>query len=302
MTDPPLSNPIGTPQSDVHINAELVRTLLYDQHPDLANLPLQLIDEGWDNVMFRLGSTRSVRLPRRQVASTLIKHEQTWLPLLAEQLPIPVPTPYRVGMPAHGYPWQWSVLPWFSGVSADLNEPSSNQANRFAAFLKALHVSAPSHAPKNPFRGGHLQERATAIAERMKRLEDKTDFITPQIKALWEKALLAPIDTEPAWLHGDLHPRNILIENGIITAIIDWGDMTTGDIATDLASIWMLFPDKDVRHRTITEYASISDATLNRARGWAILFGVVLLDTGFVDHPRHAVMGERILQRVLEDN
>jgi len=111
----------------------------------------------------------------------------------------------------------------------------------------------------------------------------------------------APVDVEAKWLHGDLHARNVLVKNGAIAGIIDWGDMTSGDIATDLASIWMLFGDQHTRHQVIAEYANISDATLQRAKGWAVLFGVLLLDTGLVDHPRHAVMGERSLRRVSED-
>jgi aminoglycoside phosphotransferase (APT) family kinase protein len=134
----------------------------------------------------------------------------------------------------------------------------------------------------------------------MQRLEMKTSLITQKIKNTWNVALNAPLDAEPKWLHGDLHTRNILVKNGTIAGIIDWGDMTSGDIATDLASIWMLFSDRNARQQAIAEYA-VSEATRQRALGWAILFGVVLLDTGLVDNPRHAVMGERTLLRVSED-
>ncbi len=295
------SSSTGTPIPELEIDVPIVYSLLEKQHPDLKHLPIHLIDAGWDNVMFRLGDELSVRLPRRKVAARLIENEQTWLPLLAHRLPIPVPTPYRLGKPAGGYPWRWSVLPWLSGITADQEEPHANQAKRFASFLLSLHVPAPFNAPLNPVRGVPLNQRAASVEERMQRLEMKTNLMTPEIKETWNQALKAPIDVSATWLHGDLHPRNILVENGVITGIIDWGDMTSGDIATDIASIWMLFSERTVRQQVMAEYGNISETTLQRAKGWAILFGVLLLDTGLIDHPRHAVMGERIFRRLAED-
>lgn len=295
------SSSIGTPVSELEIDTTLVYRLLQDQHPDLAHLPIHLVDAGWDNAMFRLGDQWSVRIPRRKAAATLIENEQTWLPFLADQLPIPVPTPYRLGKPAQGYPWRWSVLPWLAGIAADQEEPHANQAKPFASFLRALHGPAPVNAPSNSVRGVPLNQRAAFVEERMQRLEMKTDLISQKIKNTWHRALSAPMDVQAKWLHGDLHLRNILVENGAIVGIIDWGDITSGDSATDLAAIWMLFADLKARQQAIAEYADISDATLQRAKGWAILFGVVLLDTGLIDNPRNAVIGARILRRVSED-
>jgi aminoglycoside phosphotransferase (APT) family kinase protein len=289
---------IGTPAAEHKIDSALVATLLAEQHPDLAHLPLQVVDAGWDNALFRLGSLLAVRLPRRAAAAALVDHEQTWLPRLADYLTLPVPAPYRVGNPAHGYPWRWSVVPWLPGAAADQHEPDSSQAQPFAAFLRSLHVPAPADAPPNPFRGVPLRQRAAAVEERMQRLASKTDFITPQITRIWHDAVNAPLDLPPTWLHGDLHPRNVLVENGVITGIIDWGDITAGDCATDLASIWMLFDDLHARHAALVAYGNLSAATLQRAKGWAIVFGVMLLDTGLVDNPRNAVIGERALRRV----
>jgi aminoglycoside phosphotransferase (APT) family kinase protein len=291
----------GTPISELEIDTTLVYRLLADLHPDLMHLPIHLVDAGWDNAMFRLGDRLSVRLPRRKVAATLIENEQTWLPLLADRLSLPVPTPYRIGKPTLDYPWRWSVLPWLPGVSADRDEPHPNQAKPFASFLRSLHMPAPFNAPQNPVRGVPLIQRADVVEERMRRLETKTNLITPELKNTWNQALNAPIDVQAKWLHGDLHPRNILVESGAIAGIIDWGDITSGDIATDLASIWMLFSDRNARQQAIAEYANVSEATLQRALGWAILFGVVLLDSGLVDHPRHAAIGDRTLRRVSED-
>jgi aminoglycoside phosphotransferase (APT) family kinase protein len=137
------------------------------------------------------------------------------------------------------------------------------------------------------------------VTERMQRLATQTHLITPQLEQLWAEALAAPIDVSPTWLHGDLHPRNVLVHEGEISGIIDWGDMTAGDPATDLAAVWMLFGDATLRQRILLDYGA-SMATWQRAQGWAIMFGVVLLDTGLVDNPRFAMIGEQILQRLLE--
>jgi len=295
--DPPS---IGTPAAEFAIDDALVSGLLSDQLPDLARMPIRVVDAGWDNATYRLGDHLAVRLPRRSAAAALIAHEQAWLPRLAPQLSLPVPAPYRVGKPARGYPWRWSVLPWLQGSPADLNEPAASQARPFAAFLRSLHVPAPADAPSNPVRGVPLTERTGVVEARMQRLADKTSLITPQITEIWKAGVRAPIDVTPTWLHGDLHPRNVLVEHGVIAGIIDWGDITAGDRATDLASIWMLFAQPQARRDALAAYANLSEATLQRAKGWAVLFGVMLLDTGLSDNPRNAAIGERTLMRVAE--
>jgi aminoglycoside phosphotransferase (APT) family kinase protein len=77
---------LGTPILFVGIDVSLVTGLLQEQHPDLAHLPIHLVDAGWDNAIFRLGEDLSIRLPRRQVAAKLIENEQTWLPKISEIL------------------------------------------------------------------------------------------------------------------------------------------------------------------------------------------------------------------------
>jgi aminoglycoside phosphotransferase (APT) family kinase protein len=296
MKDGATSVPLGTPSAEYAIDEALVSRLLADQHPDLAHLPLRAVDAGWDNAMFRLGDHLAVRLPRRAAAVKLIAHEQRWLPLLSKQLSLPVPTPCRVGKPALGYPCQWSVVPWLKVLTADHSQPHASQAVLLARFLRSLHVPAPADAPANAVRGVPLRQRAPVVEERMRRLAGRTELITPRIKQIWNEALDAPLDRAVTWLHGDLHPRNVLVENGVITGIIDWGDITSGDCATDLASIWMLFTELRARQEALAAYANLTEATLQRAKGWAVLFGVVLLDTGLSDNPRHAAIGERILR------
>lgn len=290
----------GTPPAEVDIDEPLIRRLLREQHPDLAALPCVPVDAGWDNVMVRLGDSLCLRLPRRQLAAELIVREQTWLPGLSGSLLLPTPVPQRIGLPGCGYPWRWSIVPWLGGVTADLAPPGPGEEMQLAAFFEALHVPAPSQAPTNPVRGVPLTTRAPHVAERMQRLACKSvSALTPQVYRVWEDALATPIDVGPTWIHGDLHPRNVLVDGERLSGIIDWGDMAAGDRATDLAAIWMLFADSDARSRALSANGSITQATYLRAKGWAVGFGVTLLDTGLVDHPQHATIGEQTLRRVV---
>lgn len=291
---------LGTPAAEVKIDALLVSQLLAEQQPDLQTLSIQFVDAGWDNAMFRLGDRLAVRLPRRESAARLLEHEQHWLPQLAKQLPLAVPVPLRIGVPNSLYPWHWSIIPWLPGQTAAKIRLNPVQARQLALFLQALHVAAPDNAPQNLFRGVPLIERATMLDERMQRLAAQTTTISPTIRSLWQQAVEAPIDVEPTWIHGDLHPRNLLVDNGGITGAIDWGDLTAGDRATDLAALWCLLPEPHLRQKAIAAYGEVSEATLARAKGWAILFGVVLLDSGLVDRSQHAAIGQNILHCVAQ--
>jgi aminoglycoside phosphotransferase (APT) family kinase protein len=294
--------PMGRPRAERVVHEALVRRLLEDQHPDFADLPLTQLDSGWDNVIYRLGEKLTVRLPRREVAAALVHHEQTWLPRIADGLPLPVPSPVAVGRPTAYYPWPWSVLPWFEGESADLSPPRAEEAGRFADFLIALHQPAPAAAPANPVRGVPLRVREANTRERMKRLSSGSDALSPALESIWESALRAPAASGARWLHGDLHAQNVLVNGtGSLTAIIDWGDITRGDPATDLAGIWAVFPTRRARQSILQAYRP-DPALLDRARGWAFLFGVVLTDSGNVNSPRHAAAGRRILERLEADS
>lgn len=293
--------PAGKPEAEVDVTDDLVRRLLTDQHPDLATLPLAILDSGWDNVIYRLGDALTVRVPRRQMAADFIVNEQTWLPVLAPHLPIPVPAVVRIGEPTPDYPWRWSVLPFFEGECADVRPPSAGEATRFADFLLALHQPAPVNAPSNPVRGIPIRVRESNTRERMTRLKAQTDLLTPAILAMWEAALAAPEYETRRWLHGDLHAQNVLVGNeGRISAVIDWGDINGGDVATDLASVWALFESADDREQILSRYDP-DPALLARARGWAVIFGVVLTDSGLINSPRHAAAGRRILERLALD-
>jgi aminoglycoside phosphotransferase (APT) family kinase protein len=116
---------------------------------------------------------------------------------------------------------------------------------------------------------------------------------------LWQAALAAPMDAPDTWIHGDLHPRNVLVSDGRIIAVIDWGDIAAGDRATDLAGIWMLLPERAAREAAMAQCDSVSPHTWDRARGWALLFAVILLDAGCGGDARMGAIAHRTLERLL---
>ncbi len=291
-----------TPPAEVAIDAALVRRLIATQHPELAACPLTPVAAGWDNEIYRLGDDLVVRLPRRALAATLVAHEQRWLPVLAPRLPIEIPVPVRTGHPEHGYPWPWSITPWFEGMTADLAELAAGEAQRLAAFLRALHAPAPEDAPRNPYRGVPLAERVTVYEQRRASLAARGEPVEGDIHAIWVDALAAPADTDPTWIHGDLHPRNVLVRSGRIAAIIDWGDVARGDRATDLAAVWLVLADAAARRRVIADLGDVPLSAWRRARGWAALQALILLDAGLADDPRMAAIGRATLTRLGADS
>jgi aminoglycoside phosphotransferase (APT) family kinase protein len=295
-----MSQSAGTPAAEVDIDVDEVRRLLAAQHPDLSKEPLRPLDSGWDNASFRLGTTMIVRLPRRQAAADLLLNEQRWLPILQRIVSLPIPAPIRIGTPDEGYPWHWSIVPWFEGDTADRCPLHVDQSAALAQFFCSVHQGAPAEAPRNPVRGVALASRAEALRARFDRLHARHALVSPRIQEIWERAIQAPIDITPTWIHGDLHARNVVVEAGRIHAVIDWGDVAQGDRATDLAAIWMLQPQRAAREETMRFCGAISPTTWQRARGWAVLFGVTLLDSGLIDNPAHERMGELTLQRVLD--
>ncbi|MEV1013633.1 aminoglycoside phosphotransferase family protein [Micromonospora sp. NPDC049801] len=286
------------PAAEIPVSVELVRGLLDQQHPDLADLPIEILANGWDNLVCRLGAELLVRLPRRAVAAELIAHEQRWLPELAGRLPLPVPAPVRVGQPTTRYPWSWSVVPFFPGRIVALSQPDDpwSAALTLGGFLNALHTPAPPEAPVNPLRGIPLVGRAPGVLNGLAHV-DPADRAAAL--GIWEVAVAAPAwGGPPLWLHGDLHPANILVDRGRLSAVIDFGDITSGDPATDLSVAWMLFTAEQ-RAALRREYGRADDATWERARGWALALSLVFL-THSQDNPLMRGIGERAFRLVLD--
>ncbi|MGW1178379.1 phosphotransferase [Kitasatospora sp. NPDC002543] len=267
------------------ITAELVRDLLRDQHPDLADLPVRLGARGWDNQLWRLGDDLAVRLPwATEGADALLRKEHAWLPALAPHLPLPVPVPQRLGEPSERFPRPWLVTTWVPGEPADRAPATRAEqaADALAAFLGALHRPAPAGAPAGRGRGGPLAGYAEGFARRLASMTGLGLIPDPEaVRAVWEDAVDAPEWTGPAlWLHGDLHPANVLTADGTLCGVIDFGDLFAGDPAGDLAAPWLLLPDGAVDRFHETYRPAADAATLRRARGWAVLRALVCLGIG----------------------
>ena len=288
----------GVPPADVEITAELVSALLAEQHPDLASGEVRLHGNGWDNATFLVGFDLAARLPRRDEAVELILKEQRWLPEIARLLPGLVPVPARTGVAGSGYPWPWSVVPWIPGRDAVETPLPFSAAATLGRTLRRLHQPGPPDAPRNPFRGIPLSSREPSVEPRLDRIDFSEIGVHPEaVKSLWHQALAVPVDTDDVWIHGDLHPRNIIVDNGKLSAIVDWGDVCVGDPATDLGAAWLLFgPDGQSELRR--GYGPIGSSTWERARGWAISFAVLLIDSGAGYDEAWAEVGRRTLERV----
>jgi aminoglycoside phosphotransferase (APT) family kinase protein len=81
------------------------------------------------------------------------------------------------------------------------------------------------------------------------------------------------------WLHGDLHPANVVVSGGTLAGVLDFGELCAGDPATDLAAAWVLLP-AGTASRFFDAYAMADEATIRRARGLAVLRAFVLIGIG----------------------
>ena len=304
------------PAAEVEITDDLVRALLAEQLPDLA------ATRG-DAARQSAGTTRSsasaticvVRLPRRQLGANLVEHEHRWLPELARTLPIPIPAPVRTGVPGCGFPWRWSVCPFFDGdVAADVGLTApTRDAQRLGEFVAALHRPAPPGRAGTTSSGGASRSPSSSPASKPtsrnsappSRLSGPGQTPggqsrTPCATRLAELAEVAEWDGPALWVHGDLHSANVVVKDGSISAVIDFGDLTSGDPAVDLAVAWMLFDEADraVFRAAAGSSRSVDDATWQRGQLWALHFAVLYL-LHSADAPRFQRMGTHLLAAVL---
>lgn len=278
------------PAAEIVIDTALVRRLVASQAehaiPGAAHLPLTKVAEGWDSEVWRLGGEFAVRLPRRQLAAPLVLNEQRVLPMLAPGLSaagVRVPDPVVAGRPGDGYPWAWSVVPWIPG-SRGLDVPRSTRrgwATALAEALRALHVTAPADHPVNPVRGRPLVTRDAVFHERLDGLiaaGTLDDVSAARLREIWRAGVAAPPwGDATVWIHGDLHPGNLVADGGTLRGIIDFGDVTAGDPAYDLAVAWLAF-DPSGREAFIAATGARYDADAwRRAHAWAAGFTVLLL-------------------------
>jgi aminoglycoside phosphotransferase (APT) family kinase protein len=253
------------------VDEPLLRRLLQDQHPDLAGLRLTRVAGGWDNQMWQLGEELAVRIPRTPRADSLLRREQRWLPGMAPILPLPVPTPVRVGEPSEHFPRPRTIAEWVAGEPTDRApiRDADHAAVELARFLRALHTEDPAQAPNHQIRGVTLSAVTDHFHERLDAVNADVDAV--RVWHVWERAVVAPgWEGPPLWLHADLHPANIVTAGGRLAGIIDFTELCAGDPATDPAAAWMLLPDGGAG-RFFAAYGNLDDATVTRTRGWALL-------------------------------
>ena len=258
---------------EVDIDVPLVRDLLA-QFPEWADLPIEPVrPSGTDNAIYRLGDDLSVRLPRRERTRLTLEKERFWLPRLAPYLPLAVPVPVAEGAPGPGYPFTWSVYGWLHGENATAKRIADQReaARALAEFITALQDIDPAGGPRpgehNSHRGEHLAERDAPTRIAIAALADTID--ADAVTAAWDAALRAPESAlTPVWIHGDLDARNVLSEEGRLSAVIDFGTLGVGDPACEAMVAWKLF-SADARDHFRTAL-SVDEATWIRARGWAV--------------------------------
>lgn len=267
----------------VEITASLVADLVARQFPGWADLPVRSVAaDGWDNRTFRLGEDMSVRLPSGQQYAAQIEKEHRWLPVLAPQLPLPVPEPLGHGKPDDLFPWPWSVRRWLPGETAtgDRVGDVAVLAADLAAFLSRLAdidaVGGPPPGVHNFFRGAPLSiydaETRSAIAALGASIDG------PRAARVWNAAVTSAWDRPAVWVHGDITATNLLVVNGRLSAIIDFGCCGVGDPACDLAIAWTAFAGDS--RRDFRDGIAADDGTWGRARGWALWKALITLLEG----------------------
>ncbi|MGH3674023.1 MAG: aminoglycoside phosphotransferase family protein [Pseudonocardiaceae bacterium] len=289
---------------EMNIDTTLVHGLLAAQFPHWADRRIEPVNlTGSDNVLYRLGDDLAVRLPRLQDAARRIGKEHQWLPRIAP-LPLAIPQPLAQGAPAPGYPWPWSISRWLPGQDATvvaIADPAQASA-KLGRFVAILHQLDPAGGPPpgehNFFRGVPLAERDAHVHAAIESLVGIVD--TRAASQAWATALQAPAWTAaPVWIHGDLHAANLLVHQGQLSAVIDFGGLGVGDPACDMMVAWTLFSAQT--REVFRSAARGDDATWARGKGWALSFGLIALPYYIDTDPRLARIAQHTIDEVLTD-
>ena len=297
MTDPHNND-------QIIIDATLVRRLVVTQFPQWKDLPIRaVIPGGWDNRTFRLGNDMLVRMPSTADYEAQVEKEHQWLPKLAPLLPLPIPVPLGLGEPVNGYPWKWSIYAWLPGETAtpsritDLSDFATNLAQFLIALQSIDSTSGPAPGPHSFYRGGPLTTYDNETCQAITALKDKID--TSTATEIWEAALTTQWTNPPVWVHGDISIGNLLVQNGRLSAVIDFGQLTVGDPACDLAIAWTFFNGKsrDAFRSTL----SLDNATWVRGRGWALWKALVICAKLTDTNPLEIENSRRVIDEILTD-
>ncbi|WP_318197843.1 aminoglycoside phosphotransferase family protein [Streptomyces sp. MCL20-2] len=283
------------------IEPSLVRGLIAAQFPHWADLPVEAVDaSGTANAIYRLGADKAVRLPRTEGSAADVATEHRWLPHLAEQLPFPVPLPLAEGAPDQAFPRPWSVCTWLDGTNPRPGDASSSSdllAADLAEFVLALRRIAPEDAPP-AYRSEPLSSRDATTREALATLAGIVD--TEAVTEAWTESLSAPPFTAaPVWVHGDLQPGNVLVAEGRLTAVIDFGCTGLADPAVDLIAAWYLLT-ADAR-QTFHEAIAADDATWTRGRGWALSIALSELAHYRESNPVMARIAAHVIEEILDE-
>ena len=280
-------------------SSELVRRLMRDQFPRWGDLSLDLVDShGTDHDIYRLGDDLAVRLPRIAWATNQAAKEAIWLPRLASQLSLAVPVPIAMGEPGQGYPYTWSIHEWLPGENANGTITGlAEAAVDLAGFIGALRQIDTADAPERPpgARGAPLAELDEQVRRSIHELDTRADGAA--ILRVWEESLRASTHHEEVWVHGDLLPGNLLVVEGRLSAVIDFGGLNVGDPACDLQPAWNLFSGAS-RTRFRRELEVDEDAWL-RGRGWIVYQTVSALAYYWDTNPGIVRQARRALDQVL---
>lgn len=286
------------------INEKLVHQLISDQFPNWKNLAVKsVLHQGWDNRTYRLGEELLVRLPSGEQYSNQVEKEYQWLPKLAPLLPLTIPKPLALGKPSEIFPWYWSVNRWLPGESAIYSkiDDLSEFAACLAHFLKSLQkidtTNAPRPGAQNFYRGGDLKNYDIEARKAIMCLVGKINVA--KAREIWENAILTEWKGFPLWVHGDISPGNLLTQNGKLTAVIDFGQLSAGDPACDLAIAWTFFEGKS--RELFRSILSLDDNTWLRARAWT-LWKFMIVAAGMTQwNAAEAEMPFQIINTVIED-
>lgn len=289
---------------ELDIGLSLVGKLVSAQFPQWASLPIKSVEPGgWDNRTFRLGEHMVVRMPSAAAYAEQVEKEHRWLPILAPLVPVLIPVPLAMGGPAEGYRWHWSLYEWLDGETATVGRIAD--LTQFAAalgqFLAALQRIDPTGGPPpgehNFFRGGLLAiydgETRQALATVGREIDADT------AAAAWEVAIATAWRCPPVWVHGDVSAGNLLVKDGRLSGVIDFGCMAVGDPACDLAIAWTLFEGES--RDAFRAALSVDDATWARGRGWTLWKGLIMLAEHLRTNPLEAGNARRVVDEVLAD-
>jgi aminoglycoside phosphotransferase (APT) family kinase protein len=289
----------------VRIDATLVSRLVAAQFPRWADLPVRPVEhDGWDNTTFRLGEEMSARLPSAAPYAPQVDKEHRWLPKLAPLLPLPIPTPLAKGAPTEDYPFHWSVYRWIEGEPATVGriDDTNEFATALADFLGALYrvdpADGPLPGPHNFFRGGPLAVYDAETRRAISVLDSEIDV--DAASAVWEAALGTAWHGPPVPFHGDIAAGNLLVKDGRLGAVIDFGSSGVGDPSCDLAIAWTLLDDEG--RAALRVALPLDDATWARGRGWALWKALITLAENVETNPREAQTSRRVIERVLADH